>query len=197
MSEVPSPQPRIVVGLGNPGREYGFTPHNLGFLVVDRLAQDTKARVERPEARSLTAHTEIEAQPVVLAKPQTYMNLSGLAVRELLKKFGAGPESLLVVYDELDLPAGTIRIRERGSAGGHHGLESILGALGTDEFLRVRLGIGPDHPVEDAAAYVLRPYSRSDQKQVQELVDRAAQAVRTIFRDGPARAMTEFNRRPE
>ncbi len=184
--------PRIVVGLGNPGREYEFTPHNLGFLVLDRLAEP--ARIERPEARSLTAHAEIEGQPVVLAKPLTYMNLSGLAVRELLKRFEAGLEALVVVSDDLNLPAGTIRIRERGGAGGHHGLESILEMLGSEEFLRVRLGIGPDYPVEDGAAYVLRRYSRSEEKQVQDLVELGAQAVRAVVRDGPARAMTEFNR---
>lgn len=195
---MPEPgSPRLVVGLGNPGKEYQRTPHNLGFRVVDRLAESVGARLERPEARSLTAHTEIEGQPVVLAKPLTYMNLSGLAVRELLRKFEAGPESLLVVYDEVDLPAGSVRIRERGGAAGHHGLESILSAIGTDEFLRVRLGIAPDHPVEDGAAYVLRQFSRSEMPQVEELVERAAQAVRVILRDGPARAMTEFNRRPE
>ncbi len=195
MSEAASERPRIVVGLGNPGPEYQFTPHNLGFLVLDRLAEDAGARLNRPEARSLTAHAEIERQPVVLAKPQTYMNLSGLAVRELLKKFQAGPQDLLLVYDELDLPAGSIRIRERGGSGGHHGLESILAAVGTEEILRVRLGIQPDHPLEDPTGYLLRPYPRSAEKQVQELVERGADAVRAIFREGSARAMTEFNRR--
>src|SRR2546425_538870 len=141
------PTPRIIVGLGNPGEEYESTPHNLGFRVVDRLAQETGARVMRPEARSLTAHAEIEKCPVVLAKPLTYMNLSGQAVRALLLKFGAELDSLLVVSDELNLPAGVIRIRERGSAGGHHGLESVIESVGTSEFLRVRLGVGLDHPV--------------------------------------------------
>ena len=191
----PSPGIIIVAGLGNPGGEYEFTPHNLGFQVVDRLAGEAGARVTRPEARSLTAHTKIEGRAVVLAKPLTYMNLSGYAVRELLKKFEALPTALLVISDELDLPAGSIRIRERGGAAGHHGLESIIEAIGTQEFLRVRLGVAPDHPVEDAVGYLLRPFPRSREKQVEEWVENAAQAVRSILRDGPARAMNQFNRR--
>ena len=190
------PAPRIIVGLGNPGEEYQATPHNLGFRVVDRLAQEAGARVTRPEARSLTAHTSIEGCRVVLAKPLTFMNLSGQAVGALLRKFQAPPENLLLVSDELNLPAGVIRIRERGTAGGHHGLESVIEALGTKEFLRVRLGVGPDHPVGDAVDYLLRPFPRSLEKQVVEWVDRAAEAVRAILRDGTARAMTHFNRRP-
>ena len=198
MPEAESGRLRVVVGLGNPGSEYQFTPHNLGFLVVDRLAaQAGVGAPRRPEARSLTAHTQVEGWPVVLAKPLTYMNLSGLAVRELLKKFEVGPAALVVVYDELDLPAGVVRIRERGSAAGHHGMESVLEALGTDEFLRVRLGIQPGHPLEDATGFLLRPYPRSAGQQVEELVERGAEAVRAILRDGPARAMTEFNRRDE
>lgn len=185
----------IVVGLGNPGGEYESTPHNLGFRVVDRLAAEAGARVSRPEARSLTAHTEIEGRAVVLAKPLTYMNLSGYAVRELLKKFAALPGDLLLISDELDLPAGSIRIRQRGGAAGHHGLESVIEAIGTQEFLRVRMGVGPDHPVGDAVDYLLRPFPRSREKQVEEWVDNAAKAVRSILRDGPARAMNEFNRR--
>ncbi len=194
MAEAESSRLRIVVGLGNPGREYEFTPHNLGFRVVDLLA-GPRAVLRRPEARSLIARVEMEGWPVVLAKPQTYMNLSGLAVREMLRKFAVGPEALVVVYDELDLPAGVLRIRERGGAAGHHGVESVLEALGTDEFLRVRLGVRPDHPVEDDADFLLRPYPRSAGKHVEELVERGAEAVRAILRDGPAKAMTEFNRR--
>ena len=189
--------PMLVVGLGNPGEEYQATPHNLGFRVVDRLAEAAGARITRPEARALTAHTELEKRPVVLVKPLTYMNLSGQAVRELLHKFGAQPASLLVVSDELNLPFGVLRIRERGSAGGHNGLDSIIDLVGTQEFLRVRLGVGPDHPVGDAAEYLLRPIPRARDQQVEEMVDRAAEAVRTILREGPAKAMTLFNRRPE
>lgn len=192
---MPDAAPSLVVGLGNPGREYQATPHNLGFRVVDRLAEQAGARIARPEARSLTAHTTLEGRPVVLAKPLTYMNLSGQAVRELLDK--AEPVSWLVVSDELNLPLGTLRIRERGSAGGHHGLESIIEWVGSQEFLRVRMGVGPEHPLEDAADYLLRPFPRSREEQVEELVERAAEAVRTILRDGPAKAMNVFNRRPD
>lgn len=193
----PTVGPVFVVGLGNPGEEYQATPHNLGFRVVDLLAGQAGTRISRPEARSLTAHTELEGRPVVLVKPLTYMNLSGQAVRELLKKFEAEVASLLVVSDELNLPFGVLRIRERGSAGGHNGLDSIIEMVGTQEFLRVRLGVGPDHPVGDAADYVLRPLSRAQEKQAEEMVERAADAVRTILREGPAKAMTLFNRRPE
>ena len=187
---------RLIVGLGNPGIEYQFTPHNLGFLVVDRLAEEAQVRVERPEARCLIAHARLEGQDVVLAKPLTYMNLSGLAVRDLLERQEADPAALLVIYDELALPQGTLRVRERGSDGGHNGVASIIGALSTDEFLRVRLGIAPEHR-RDAAQYVLRQFRRSELKQVEEQITRAADAVRMILREGPARAMNEFNRRPQ
>ena len=187
---------RVIIGLGNPGIEYQFTRHNLGFLVVDRLAEAARARVERPEARCLLAHAELEGQSVVLAKPLTYVNLSGLAVRELLQVLELTPEALVVVSDELSLPEGGLRIRPHGSAGGHHGLESIIGALGTQEFLRVRLGIGPEHPVNDASDFVLRPYRRSELKRVDEQVERAAEAVLLILREGLQKAMNRFNRRP-
>ena len=191
----------LVAGLGNPGPEYAATPHNLGFRAVARMAQDAGEaaglRISRPECRSLTAVGEIEGRRVVLATPLTYMNLSGPAVRDLLKKYEAGPESLIVVVDELNLPLGAIRIRERGSAGGHNGVESVIDSVGTDEFVRVRLGIGPDYPVpgEYKSDYVLRPFPKAKWEQVEEMIVRAADAVRMILRDGAARAMNEFNRR--
>lgn len=188
---------RLIVGLGNPGIEYQFTPHNLGFLVVDRLAEGAQVRVERPEARSLLAPAQIEGQPVVLAKPLTYMNLSGLAVRDLLERLELDPGGLLVISDDLALPQGSLRVRRQGSAGGHHGLESIIGALGTEEFARVRLGIAPEHPVADAVEYVLRPFRRAELKLVDEQIEHAADAVRCIVRDGVEKAMNLFNRRPE
>ena len=187
---------RLIVGLGNPGIEYQFTPHNLGFLVLDRLAEEARVRIERPEGRSLVAKTELEGQPVLLVKPLTYMNLSGLAVRELLQRLELGPEALLVIYDELALPEGTLRIRMRGSDGGHNGVASIIGALGTEEFLRVRMGIAPDHP-RDAAQYVLRQFRKSELPKIDEQITRAADAVRLILKEGPEKAMTQFNRRPE
>jgi len=188
---------RLIVGLGNPGIEYQFSPHNLGFLVVDRLAEAARVKVDRPQARSLTARTEIEGQPVVLAKPLTYMNLSGLAVRDLLQRLDLDRAALLVISDDLALPQGALRIRRRGSAGGHHGLQSIIGALETTDFVRVRLGVAPDHPVGDATEFLLRPFRRSELKRVEEQVEQAAQAVRCILREGPEKAMSRFNRRPE
>lgn len=190
---------RLIVGLGNPGIEYQFTPHNLGYLVVDRLANEAdeaRVRVERPEARSLIARTEIEGRPVVLAKPLTFMNLSGLAVRELLARWDLEASALVVVYDELALPAGSLRIRTSGGDAGHNGLASIIGALGDGEFVRVRMGIAPDHP-RDATEFVLRQFRRSELKQVEEQIGRAAEAVRCILREGPERAMNIYNRRPD
>jgi PTH1 family peptidyl-tRNA hydrolase len=187
----------VVVGLGNPGAEYADTPHNLGFRVIARLAEQAGIRVGRPEARSLTGLGEIEGRRVVLATPLTYMNLSGGAVRELLKKYEAGREALLLVFDELSLPFGSIRIRERGSAGGHNGVESVIDGVGSQEFTRIRLGIAPDNPVapEHKAAFVLKPFPKSLKAATEELVDRGADAVRMLLRDGVARAMNEFNRR--
>lgn len=187
----------LVAGLGNPGPQYAATPHNLGFRVAGRLAEDVAMRIARPECRSLTAVGELDGRKVVLATPLTYMNLSGSAVRDLLAKYETGPESLIVVFDELNLPLGAIRIRERGSAGGHNGVSSVIESLGTDEFVRVRLGIGPDRPVpgEYKADYVLRPFPKAVLEQVEEMVVRAADAVRMILRDGTAKAMNEYNRR--
>jgi PTH1 family peptidyl-tRNA hydrolase len=187
----------VVVGLGNPGSEYADTPHNLGFRVIGRLAEQAGIRVSRPEARSLTGLGEIEGRRVVLATPLTYMNLSGGAVRELLKKYEAGREALLLVFDELNLPFGSIRIRERGSAGGHNGVESVIDGVGSQEFTRIRLGIAPDYPVapEHKSAYVLKSFPKSWKEPAEELVDRGAEAVQMLLRDGVARAMNEFNRR--
>jgi peptidyl-tRNA hydrolase, PTH1 family len=187
----------LVVGLGNPGSEYAETPHNLGFRVIAKLAHAAGIRVNRPEAKALIGVGEIEGRRVVLATPLTYMNLSGGSVRELLKKYEAGIESLLLVFDELSLPFGTIRIRERGGAAGHNGVDSVIDSMGSPEFARIRLGIAPDHPVapDHKAAYVLKPFPKSWREPVEELVDRGADAVRMLLRDGVARAMNEFNRR--
>lgn len=186
---------RLIVGLGNPGTEYQSTRHNVGFLVADRLAESAGVRIERPEAHSLIAHATLEGRPVVLAKPLTFMNLSGTAVRELLDRLELAPADLLVVYDELALPEDSIRIRLRGRSAGHNGIESVLGALGTLEVPRVRVGIAPEHARGDAADFVLRPLRRSEIKRVQEQVDRAADAVRFFLREGPEKAMSHFNRR--
>lgn len=188
---------RLIVGLGNPGPEYVWTPHNLGFLAIDRLAERAGIRIRRPEGKSLIGRGTLAGVEAVLAKPQIYMNASGLAVRDLMERLGADPAEMIVVVDDVALPAGMLRIRERGSAGGHNGLKSVIGALGTGEFIRVRLGIGPAEPGENLAEYVLRPMSDAELEQAAELIDRAAEAVELILRQGAAAAMNRFNRRPE
>jgi PTH1 family peptidyl-tRNA hydrolase len=189
---------KLIVGLGNPGIEYQFTPHNLGFLTIDRIAGERGIEVRNRQCRALTARAEIAGQPVVLAKPETYMNLSGLSVRELVDEHQVDVKTdLIVIYDELDLALGTIRIRQRGSSAGHNGMESILGALGTDEFLRIRLGIAPDRKVGDGVKYVLTPFRKAQDKMVDEELDMAAQAVEVILKEGPAAAMNRFNRKNE
>ena len=187
---------KLIVGLGNPGIEYQFTPHNLGFLTIDRMAGGLGVEVRNRQCRALTARTEIAGQPVILAKPETYMNLSGLSVRELVAEHQVEVKNdLIVIYDELDLAFGTIRIRQRGGTAGHNGMESILGALGTDEFLRIRLGIAPDYKVGDGAKYVLAPFRKAQDAVVDEMLDTAASAVETILKEGVAAAMNRFNRK--
>lgn len=189
---------KLIVGLGNPGIEYQFTPHNLGFLTIDRLANDCGVEVRNRQCRALTARAVIADQQVLLAKPETYMNLSGMAVRELVGKYEVDPASdLILIYDELDLPLGTIRIRQRGSSAGHNGMESVIGALGTQEFLRIRLGIAPNRKVSDGVKFVLTPFRKRELKQVDEILDNAAEAVNVILTEGPAAAMNRFNRKAE
>ncbi len=183
----------LIVGLGNPGDEYAYTRHNLGFLLVDKLAADAGATVKRRECRSLVGSAMIEGQRVKLVKPQTFMNLSGEAVSCLTSKHEIENSSLMVISDDLALPFGTIRLRERGSAGGHNGLKSIIASLQTNEFIRLRIGIQPEHPVSDAKKFVLSEFSRAEKSAVDELLDRSAQALRSIIRDGIARAMSLFN----
>lgn len=185
----------LVVGLGNPGPEYELTPHNLGFLAIDELARLEGVRVQRPEANALVGHGEIGKTDVVLAKPLSYMNLSGGPVKVLARKYEIPPERVLIVYDELALPWGHIRVRERGSAGGHNGVKSLIQGLGTQEFPRVRMGIQPDHPVADSARYVLAPVRRERLEELPEFIERAVDAVRTILSTGAEKAMAKFNRR--
>lgn len=189
---------KLIVGLGNPGIEYQFTPHNLGFLTIDRIANDLGIEVRNRQCRALTARATIAGEPVTLAKPETYMNLSGLSVRELVAEHQVDvTRDLIVIYDELDLLLGTIRIRQRGSSAGHNGMESILAALNTDEFLRIRLGIAPDRKVGDGVKYVLTPFRKAQETLVDEVLDTAAQAVEVIIKEGPAAAMNRFNRKNE
>ena len=189
---------KLIVGLGNPGIEYQFTPHNLGFLTIDRIANGLGIEVRNRQCRALTARATISGVSVLLAKPETYMNLSGLSVRELVAEHEIDVQrDLMVIYDELDLPLGTMRIRQRGSSAGHNGMESILGALGTDEFLRIRLGVAPDRKVADSVQYLLTPFRKVHDKVIDEVLDMAMQAVEVVLKEGPAAAMNRFNRKNE
>ena len=194
----------LVVGLGNPGEEYENTPHNLGFMVVDRLAETHSIRVTRKENLSHVGLGTIAGKAVALAKPQTYMNLSGPPVRGLLERYGLDAGRLLVVYDELDLPFGSLRIRLNGSAAGHNGMKSVIGSLGTQEFVRVRVGVRPALPEKsgqtgglDGAKFVLAPFRRAQMKDVEEIAGYAAQAVESILAEGAEKAMAKYNRRAQ
>ena len=186
---------RLIVGLGNPGIEYAWTPHNLGFLAVDKLAEAGNIRVVRPEAKSYIGRGELAGQEIVLAKPQTMMNLSGVAVRMLLEKYDCDPAEMIVLTDEVDLPWGMLRIRERGSGGTHNGLKSIVSALGGGEFIRVRLGIKPEKIWGELRDYVLSRLSRADREVAGQMVTEATDAVELIITEGVKKAMSKFNRR--
>jgi len=192
-----APQPRrfLIVGLGNPGRRYELSPHNMGFMVVDRLAASFGIAVNHPLARSLVGEGSIAGAPVMLAKPLTYMNLSGEAVQALMERKGYTPADLIVIYDDHDLPWGSLRIRKRGSSGGHHGIESIIEALQTEDFIRVRLGIDPGGDTRADPEYLLSPMGRQQREQLPGFLDYAAQAVVAIISEGVEKAMTRFNRR--
>jgi len=186
----------LVVGLGNPGEEYEFTPHNLGFMVIDRLAGSHAIRVSRKENMSLVGLGGIRDKGVALAKPQTYMNLSGPAIKGLLERYELKPDRLVLVSDELDLPWTSLRIRPMGGAAGHNGVKSVIGSLGTNEFLRVRLGIHPGSEV-NGEKFVLAPFKRAQKQEVDEVVSYAAEAVESILAEGAEKAMTKFNRRAQ
>jgi PTH1 family peptidyl-tRNA hydrolase len=186
---------RVIVGLGNPGMEYAWTPHNLGFLLIDVLAENAGIRVTRPESKSLVGVGQIAGQEVVLAKPQTMMNLSGLAVRELVSRAECEPSDVIVLCDDIALPWGMLRVRERGTAGGHNGLKSVIGALGTMEFVRVRLGVKPEEMRGDLREYVLRQIRRDEEDLIAEEIEQGAEAVKVILAEGTQAAMNRFNRR--
>jgi PTH1 family peptidyl-tRNA hydrolase len=193
------------VGLGNPGNEYLWTPHNAGFMAIDRIAQQEGVVVHNRRCRATTATCRLAGREVVLAKPETFMNLSGLAIAALVREFEVDPaRDLLVIHDELDLKLGTFKIRERGSPAGHNGARSVTSVLGSQEWLRLRIGVGPDLPPEAIAAmagrrpgrdYLLSPMGKSDLTVLDEVLDRVATATRRILELGPAAAMNEFNRR--
>jgi len=187
----------LVAGLGNPDEEYEFTPHNLGFMVVERLAESNAIRVNRKENMALVGLGTIRQKRVALAKPQMYMNVSGPPLKGLLERYGLKPDRLLLVYDELDLPWGSLRIKPKGSAAGHKGIKSVIASLGTNEFPRIRIGIHPGHPIGDGARFVLAPFKRAQKQEVEETVARAAEAVESILAEGVEKSMTVFNRRAQ
>lgn len=184
-----------MAGLGNPGEEYAATPHNLGFLVVDRLAARHRIRVTREECEALVGQGTISGKPVLLAKPQTFMNLSGLAVKPLVGKYQIPPSELIAVYDELDLPWGSLRIRPHGSAAGHNGAKDIIAKLGTQEFPRIRLGVHPGHRLTSGAGYLLSRMPRQRTETLDAFIDLAADAAESIIAEGVELSMTRFNRR--
>jgi len=186
---------KLIVGLGNPGYRYHLTPHNLGFMAVDRLAEDCGVEIGKSQNQALTAATEIAGEHVILAKPQTYMNLSGMAVARLLEKYSLPPRDLLVLVDDVALPLEMLRIRARGSAGTHNGLKSIIGAIQADDFGRIRMGAEPEHERSDLSSYVLGAFRKADLKIAVEMLDRACEAVRVILKEGIPAAMNRFNQR--
>jgi PTH1 family peptidyl-tRNA hydrolase len=204
-AQVPGPAsfsgPFLVVGLGNPGMEYLWTPHNAGFMAIDRIAQQERVAVQNRRCKALTGSVRIGGREVILAKPETFMNLSGISVGALAEEFGiAASGNLLVVYDELDLPLGTVRVRERGSPAGHNGARSIAGVLGTDEWKRIRIGVGTEPGVREEAFrrgkdYLLTPMSKRDLSAIDLVLDRVARAVEMVVTRGIGPAMNEFNRR--
>ncbi len=183
----------LIVGLGNPGLRYEKTRHNLGFMLVDLLAREFQTSVKREECRALIGRAEIENQMVELVKPQTFMNLSGESVSCFLKKPNRTSEKLIVISDDLALPLGSLRIRPKGSAGGHNGLKSIIQCLRTEEFIRLRIGIQPEHELRDTKDFVLENFSKTDFIQVEEVLQQSTDAIRAIIADGVERAMAKFN----
>jgi peptidyl-tRNA hydrolase, PTH1 family len=186
---------RLIVGLGNPGPEYQWTPHNLGFLAVDELANRGDIRIERPEAKALVGLGKLAGEDVILAKPQTFMNLSGISVRELIEKYELGPQDLLAMWDEVQLPWSAIRIHAEGSAGSHNGAGSLISSLGTPKFARLRLGCGPDHPLSGRKEYVLRPMKKSELEVAAEMIADVGDAVELMLTKGIEAAMNKYNRR--
>jgi peptidyl-tRNA hydrolase, PTH1 family len=190
-------EPLVVVGLGNPGAQYANTPHNLGFLAAERLAERNKIRITTKAGAALTGTGKISGRDIIVAKPQTFMNRSGASVKPLLQMRRLTARNLILVYDDLALPWTALRIKTQGSAAGHNGVKSVIAELGTDRFMRVRLGIYPSSPVEDAARYVLAPFERAWKQELDEMLTYAAEAIESIIANGAIKAMTSFNRRAQ
>ncbi len=201
------PQRWLVVGLGNPGPEYEFSPHNAGFLAVDRFAAQNGIRVSRKEAMAHVGVGSVGGSEVIVAKPQTYMNESGGSVKQLLPKYELDASALLLVYDELALPWGQLRVRPRGSAAGHNGVSSVIRSIGTEDFPRLRIGVHPGHPlaIDSSGArragggkdYLLSPVRRGQLKEWDSILMRAAEAIESIIADGVEKSMAKFNRKIE
>ncbi len=194
---------KLIVGLGNPGPEYALTPHNAGFLAIDRIAEICDVQIANRRCRALTARTKLAGHDVLLAKPETFMNLSGIAVAALLEECELKVEDLIVLYDELAIPLGTLRIRERGSAGGHNGVKSISGVLGTEEWIRIRIGVGKP-PLESGREikaggtdYLLAPMRKAELATLDEVLDQAVRAVEAVLTKGVSIAMNQFNKKVE
>ncbi len=183
----------LLVGLGNPGDEYQDTRHNLGFMLIDLLAREFEITVKRIECRSRIGQASIGSRTVEFAKPQTYMNLSGEAVNCLIKKDGRSLKKTVIIVDDLALPFGTIRLRRKGSDGGHNGLKSIIECAKTEEFIRLRIGIQPEYPLRNAKKFVLERFSKKEFEMIGELLDRGGEAIRAVISDGIDKAMSEFN----
>ena len=188
-----APPKLVVVGMGNPGSEYANTRHNAGFWCIDRIADDHSISLSRRNRSALVGEGVIEGRPVALAKPRTFVNRSGQAIVYLLARYRISPADLLVIYDEADLPLGKIRLRPAGSAGGHHGVKSIIEAIGTEDFPRLRLGIGPPPAGTDQVAYVLGAMSEKEQEVANDAVQRAAEAVVGVLTEGITATMNRFN----
>lgn len=189
---------KLIIGLGNPGPEYKFSPHNLGFAVVECLAERHGVSLGRQRADSRCGGFVLGDEKVWLIQPQTFMNRSGTAVRRWLEMEPCEPQNdLVIVADDLDLPQGTIRVRQRGGSGGHHGLESIIEAIGTKDFPRIRIGVDPGQEMEDPVSYLLRAMRAEQRRQMEAVVERAADAAEVIVQEGAAKAMNRFNRRRE
>ncbi len=185
----------LIVGLGNPGEEYRQTPHNLGYMTIDRLAEDEGIRVTRPEENALVGLGAIGGKSVVLAKPLSFMNLSGGPVKGLLRRYELTLDRLLIVYDDLDLPWETLRIKLKGSSAGHNGMKSIIGSLGSSDFARLRIGIHPGRRLASGADFLLRPLRREQLDEADAIVNRAAGFVRRLLAEGAEKAMADCNRR--
>ena len=182
----------LIVGLGNPGRAHAFNRHNVGFMAVDKLALRAGIELRRVQSRAIVGSGRLADRPVILAKPQTFMNLSGEAVGALAGYYRIPPAAILVVYDELDIPFGVIRLREKGGAGGHNGMRSLIQHLGND-FPRLRLGIGRPPGRMDAAAYVLQDFGRDELPLVSEMLTTAGEAIESFVRHGINLTMTRYN----